>query len=98
MGRSAFDMLRDRLQAALQAMHASRRLPFLESSLRILPARTSDSETTKSRRRALIRLGLPQERLCRQPIDAAQEHHTGCGSELAPTVLATSLAISLHIV
>ena len=75
MDRSAIAMLRDQLQAALQAVHTSRRLPFLESSLRILPARTSDSETTKSRRRTLIRLGLPQERLCRQPIDAAQGAH-----------------------
>lgn len=45
---------------------------FLESSLRLSPARSSVLEATAPGRRTLVRTGLPQGRLCRQLVDAAQ--------------------------
>lgn len=65
-------MLRDRPIEACRSKTSIRKLSFLESSLRILPAHSNDSETTKPGRRTLIQLGLPQGWLCRQPADAAQ--------------------------
>ena len=92
-------MLRDRPKPANETSAGEGRLPFLESSLRILPAHSNDSDTTDSGRRTLIRTGIPQGWLCRQPADAAQGgSHERDHSELTPAVLATGLAISLHIV
>ena len=51
--------LRDRLQVVLQAEHTYRRLSFLESSLRIPPAHSNDSETTKTGRRTLLPIETP---------------------------------------
>jgi hypothetical protein len=74
-GEVSIAMLRDR-PAAAEA--AARRLPFLESSLRVPPARSSDSETRpRGDGYAASENGLPQGRLLRQQIDGALEPPNG---------------------
>ncbi len=66
-------MLRDRPRAHALQQRNPGRLPFLESSLRILPARTQRfGDGTHQGVETLAWAGLPQGRLCRQPADAAR--------------------------
>ena len=84
-------------QAVAQSTHAQLgRLPFFESSLRVLSARSSASETA--------RLGCRNTDPGGTPAGAAVPPAGRCrsrshqGPELTPTVLATGSVIRLHIV